>query len=309
MDYKRANRTYLYMIIATLALVLLISYYFAVTGRTISIFADNLLCELVILLPTLAVVLFSGEKISNVIPLRGIKPASLALTVVYLLALFPLVTCVNYFSMFFVENMVSSISDEVLATPMWMMILSMGLIGPFIEEIVFRGVIFHSYKRTGRIVGSIILSSILFGMMHLNFNQFAYGAVMGVMFCLLVEATGSVLTSFIAHALFNTIEVIVMYTSSVSVGEADGVVENVVGDQSTLVFVGFYLVMAIVFTTAAFYIVRKIADIQGRTEYYNYIRKSEKQGYKLVTVPLVIAIVISVAYMFFVAYISNYSYQ
>ncbi|MCR4758641.1 MAG: CPBP family intramembrane metalloprotease [Butyrivibrio sp.] len=308
MDYKRANRTYLYMIIATLALVLLISYYYAVTGRSLSIFMDNLLCELVILLPTLAVVLFSGEKISHVIPMRGIKPASMALTVVYLLALFPLVTCVNYISMFFVENMVSSISDEVLAMPMWMMILSMGLIGPFIEEIVFRGVIFHSYKKTGRIVGSIILSSVLFGMMHLNFNQFAYGAVMGVMFCLLVEATGSVLTSFIAHALFNTIEVIVMYTASGTVGEADVVVENVVGDHSIWVLLTFYFVVAVVFTAAALYIVRKIADIQGRTDYYNYIRKSEKQGYKLITVPLVIAVMISVAYMCFVAYISNYTY-
>lgn len=308
MDYRRANRTYLYMIIATLGLVLLISYYYAVTGRSLSIFLDNLLCELVILLPTMAVVLLSGEKISHVIPMRGIKPASLVLTVGYLLALFPLVTLVNYISMFFVENMVSSISDEVLAMPMWKMILSMGLIGPFIEEIVFRGVIFHSYKKTGRIVGSIILSSVLFGMMHLNFNQFAYGAVMGVMFCLLVEATGSVLSSFIAHALFNTIEVIVMYTASGTVGEADVVVENVVGDHSTLEFMAFYLVMSVIFTTAAFYIVRKIADIQGRTEYYNYIRKSEKQGYKLITVPLVIAIVISVAYMCFVAYISNYTY-
>ena len=99
-----------------------------------------------------------------------------------------------------------------------------------------------------------------------------------------------------------------MYTASGTVGEADVVVENVVGDHSTLEFMAFYLVMSVIFTTAAFYIVRKIADIQGRTEYYNYIRKSEKQGYKLITVPLVIAIVISVAYMCFVAYISNYTY-
>ncbi len=302
MDYRRANRAFLYTILSTLALSFLLSYYILFTGFSIPIIINNILSEAVVLLPTLAVVLFSGDRLSSVIPFKKIRISSFLLTIVYLLLLFPLVTFVNYLSMFFVQNMVDSISGDVLALPVWQILLSMGVIGPFIEEIIFRGVFLQSYQRSGRIIGSIILSSILFGMMHLNFNQFAYGTVMGIMFSLLVEATGSVLSSFVAHGLFNSIEIIIMFATSSALSEADEMLDTYTSsNESMMLMLGIYFVLAIIFTAVAMVIINKIAEIEGREEFMKSIPLYPRQGYKLITVPLVIAIVISLAYMTFIA--------
>ncbi len=302
MDYKRANRSFLYMILATLAFTLLMSYWIIITGKNPSIFTNNALSELVVLIPALAAIFYSGEKVTKAIPFKTLKISTFFMIILYVISLFPLVSFVNSVSMLFVENMVSSISEEVLAMPMWTMLISIGLVGPFVEEFVFRGFILQSYQRTGRIIGSIVLSSILFGMMHLNFNQFAYGTVMGIMFCLLVEATGSIWSSFFAHALFNSIEVVYMYAMPDIFNEADEVLEEYsIGNSGTLLMIGIYFVLAVIFTVISLCIVYKISEIEGKRDFVDSIHMYPRQGYKLVTVPLIIAMVISVAWMLFVA--------
>jgi membrane protease YdiL (CAAX protease family) len=305
MDYRRANRAYLYMILSTIGLVVALSLWYLNGGAEISILVNNVLSEAVVLIPAVAAVLYSGEKLSVLMPFRKLQMASVLLIVVYVLTLFPLVAFVNSISMLFVENTVTAISDDVLAMPMWIMILSIGILGPLVEEVVFRGVILQSYQRTGRIVGSIVLSSVLFGMMHMNFNQFAYGAVMGVMLALLYEATGTVLASFIAHAVFNTIEVLIMFSNSEAIDEATELASDYIGElggtASAIIYHAYLFLAAVMFTTLAILIVRKISDIEGRKEFLVNIPHTKKQGYKLVTIPLIIAMVIVVGFMFFSA--------
>lgn len=298
MDYRQANRAYMFMIIATIWLVVVLSLWYLNGGPAISILSNNVMSEAVVLIPALAAVFYSGDRLSVVVPFHKIRIGSFFLVILYVITLFPLVTLVNALSMIFVENTVSAISDEVLAMPLWTMLLSIGIIGPLVEEVVFRGVILQSYQRTGRIVGSIILSSVLFGMMHMNFNQFAYGAVMGIMLALLVEATGSITASCIAHATFNSIEVVLMYASSGTLDEVADTAANTLGTVSG-VYYAFLLVMALVFTYAAIKIAGVIADLEGRKEFFDNILKTKKQGYKLISWHLVVATVIALAYMIF----------
>ena len=300
MDYRRANRAYLYMILSTLGLVVVLSLWYANGGPTISILANNILSEGVVLIPALAAVFYSGERLSVMIPFKRIKIVSVFLVIIYVVMLFPLVTFVNALSMIFVENTVSAISEDVLAMPMWIMILSIGILGPLVEEIVFRGVLLQAYQRTGRIVGSILLSSVLFGMMHMNFNQFAYGAVMGIMLALLYEATGTITTSFLAHATFNTIEVVMMYANSSALDEATAVAEDYLGTSGLdAVYYVYLLVAAVIFTVGAILILRRIAAIEGKREFLDGIPKRCRFGVELITFPLILAMMISFAYMVF----------
>ena len=305
MDYKRANRAYLYMILSTLALIILLTAWVFSTGSEFSILANNVLSELVILIPAIATILYCGDRLRVVIPFKRIKISSALLTVLYVVMLFPLVTFINSVSMLFVDNTVVGLSDQILGMPMWQMFLSIGIFGPFVEEVVFRGFFLQSYQRTGRIIASMILSSILFGLMHMNFNQFAYGAVMGLMLALLVEATGSVLTSFIAHATFNSIEAILMYATSDLIDSAENMLMDLEETNQILLTIGIYFVAAVIFTALAFCIVVKISDIERRKEFFAGIPKCPKQGYKLITVPLIVAIVIAVTYMIGIEYLNS----
>ena len=297
MDYKRANRAYLYMILSTLALVLLLTAWVFTTGGSLSIIASNILSELMILVPAIATILYHGDRLGVLIPFKRIKISSALLTMLYVVLLFPLVTFINSVSMLFVDNTIVGLSDEITGMPMWEMFLLIGIFGPLVEEVVFRGFFLQSYQRTGRIIGSMILSSILFGLTHMNFNQFAYGAAMGLMLSLLVEATGSVLTSFIAHATFNSIEVVLMYATSDVLDNAESMLTEMEATGQILLTIGIYFIAAVIFTAVAFCVVIKISDIEKRKEFFVSIPKCRKQGYKLITVPLVLAIVIAAAYM------------
>ena len=61
------------------------------------------------------------------------------------------------------------------------------------------------YKR------QVLLSSLLFGLMHMNFNQAPYAFALGVAMAVLVEATGSLWSSVLMHVIFNAQSVLLMY--------------------------------------------------------------------------------------------------
>ncbi len=309
MDYKRANRAYLYMILATIAFVIVYSGWIIVTGRDISVIANNAFCEMMILLPAVIVVLFSGDRLSVLMPFKKVKIPTILFTLLYTVMLYPISILANSISMLFVKNRVLELSDQILQLPMWQMLLSIGIFGPFVEEIVFRGVMLHSYQRTGRITGSIILSAFLFGLMHMNFNQFFYGFLLGIMLALLVEATGSVLTSFIAHATFNSVEVLMMYASKDVLKDAQNYLNNPQLMQSAQLWsIGIYFIMAVIATSIAICIAYKISEIEGRNEFFANIPKSKKGGYKLISIPLVLAVIISFTYMIYFEVLSRLGY-
>ena len=297
MDYKKANRAYLYMVVASVAFTLLYSMWMISTMSTMPVLLNNFLSEMIVLIPALAIVLFHGDRISVLVPVKKIRIPSALLIVVYVILLYPLVIFVNSLSMLFVDNSVVGMADQITALPFWQMFISIGIFGPFVEEFVFRGVLLQSYQRTGRIIASIILSSLLFGMMHLNINQFAYGAAMGVMFALVVEATGSVISSFIAHALFNSAEVVLMYSQKDVLLQAKEYMDGIEFKNMILLSVGINFVLAVIGTALALCVLVKISDIEKRQEFFVNIPKCKKQGYKLITVPLVVAVIISLIYM------------
>ena len=306
MDYRRANRAYLYMILATMAFVVIYSGWIIVTGSDISVIMNNAFCEMMILIPALIVVLFSGDRLGVVIPFKKIKISSLLFTLLYTIMLYPMSMLANAISMLFVKNRVVELSESILQLPMWQMLLSIGLFGPFAEEIVFRGVMLHSYQRTGRIIGSVLLSSFLFGLMHLNFNQFFYGFLLGIMLALLVEATGSVIPSFIAHATFNSLEVLLMYGNPGFLDDAQSILNgSELMSNAILQSIGIYFIIAMIATAIAVCIAYKISEIEGRNEFFAGIPRCKKQGYKLLTIPVVIAVILSFAYMAYFEYLSR----
>jgi membrane protease YdiL (CAAX protease family) len=285
------------MILATILFTLLYSVWMIRTAATMPIIVNNFLSEMLIFIPALAILLFYGDRILVLVPLKKIRIQSALMIVLYVLLLFPLVVFVNSLSMLFVENTVVGLADEITGFPFWEMLLSIGIFGPFVEEFVFRGVILQSFQRTGRIIGSILLSSLMFGMMHLNLNQFAYGAVMGIMFALLVEATGSVLASFIAHALFNSAEVVMIFAEGDVLGQAQDYMESADYQNMLYISTGIYFVLAVIGTALALCILVKISDMEKRQAFFVGIPKCKRQGYKLITVPLILAMILAIFYM------------
>lgn len=78
------------------------------------------------------------------------------------------------------------------------------LVGPILEEIIFRGFILKSMQRYGNLT-AIIVSAILFSMFHLNLVQFVNPVLMGIILAFIAIKSNSIVPSIIVHIFNNTI--------------------------------------------------------------------------------------------------------
>lgn len=81
--------------------------------------------------------------------------------------------------------------------------VSIVLMGPLAEELMFRGVIQTRLARAMPAWIAVVLQAVLFGVTHGTPIQMAYGFLIGLALGFLRSRTGSILPGFAAHAAFN----------------------------------------------------------------------------------------------------------
>ena len=89
-----------------------------------------------------------------------------------------------------------------------------GLYMPFIEEMLFRGILFSRlYRLSGRVTAAA-LSSLIFGLYHWNPAQGVYAFVMGLVFALAYEKTGRVEVPWALHGTCNMMVMVLAWTDT-----------------------------------------------------------------------------------------------
>ena len=81
------------------------------------------------------------------------------------------------------------------------------VVAPVTEELIFRGLILRGFLRRFNVPAAVFLSSILFGLVHLNPWQFVSASFLGAMFAWWYTRTRSLVPSLIGHALVNAMVV------------------------------------------------------------------------------------------------------
>lgn len=84
-------------------------------------------------------------------------------------------------------------------------LLYYGIVAPFAEEIVYRGIIYGYCRRCFGILQGILLSTVLFSVFHFNMVQGLYAFIMGFVFAYAYEYFGSFLVPVVLHMLANTL--------------------------------------------------------------------------------------------------------
>lgn len=167
--------------------------------------------EIILLLPALAYVLVLRPKTVDGVSLSVVSPATTILTVVLTFLLLPLVMFINSVTSLFAENSVDTVLNYIVNNnPLWLNLVIIALLPAVVEEFIFRGLIFNGYKRRNPLM-AILLSAALFGLIHMNINQFSYAFVIGVIFGLMVYATGSLLPSILSHFIINGTSVVISH--------------------------------------------------------------------------------------------------
>ncbi|WP_419882751.1 lysostaphin resistance A-like protein [Peribacillus sp. B-H-3] len=94
----------------------------------------------------------------------------------------------------------------------WVIFVS-SVIGPILEEIIFRKIIFGSLHKRYNFFLSALISSFIFGLAHMEFVHILLYTAMGFSFAFLYNKTKRIWVSMFAHVAMNTLVVILQLFS------------------------------------------------------------------------------------------------
>lgn len=90
------------------------------------------------------------------------------------------------------------------------LVLTLGILAPISEELLFRGIIFNGLKQKG-IKTAVLISSLMFMLVHLNLHQTIYQFILGVILALAVLYTNNIFSSVLIHFINNTLVLLINY--------------------------------------------------------------------------------------------------
>lgn len=282
------------------------------------------------------VVVYMGKErlpYRKTVQLHPMKVTDLFLVLIFGVLLQPVLTLINAISMVFSTNSTNTFLFEFSQTmPLPVMLLLVAVLPCVCEESVYRGFFYQQYKNYHP-WKAILLSGFLFGLMHGNLNQFCYATAMGIVFALLIEATGSILSTMLIHFAINGFSVVMMYlypllydalkmfyqiaTESGDTATAE-MITSTMGDMTLsgaewmeqtmnmTVEIGLgdvlyvYLAPAVGSGILAYWVFRTIAIRTGRWEHVRGLFGKKEGTQPLVTIPLMVAIAVGVVFMFLV---------
>lgn len=275
-------------------------------GITLPLWLNLIISQCILLIPALIYVLVMKIDIIKCIPYRKIKLSDAVSSLLIGYCLVPLVLLINVISSVFATNYLNSSTTEISQYPFIIQLLLMAFLPTIAEEFVFRGLFYHSYRKNG-ILGAAILSGVIFGAIHLNINQFCYACVMGMVFALMVEITGSMFSSMLAHFAVNSYSIIMlklvsMSGISVQTEQASQQMMSQYSGVIILLQIAILAVTAIAFISIAYLLFMSMAKRNGRWDYFKLNMKKglrPQNNEHFITIPLAATLLAAAAFMIF----------
>lgn len=309
---KRINRFIPVLFISYIGLSILAGIVIGVMGINMPIWGSYLISQAIVLLPALVYVAVHKINIIACMPYRKLRISDGLLSLLLGYAFVPVMLFVSSLTSLFSTNYVQDSAEGLLAYPFLVQLLIIAVLPAFVEEFIFRGLIYHSYRKNG-ILGAAVLSGLVFGLMHLNINQLSYALLMGIVFALLVEATGSMYSSMLAHFAANSYSVILMQLVSMTSGGSELLEQSAQAAESSMnsvpVIIAQLVMLGLVaagFLGIAYLLFKKIAVRNGRWEYLKeQLHKGFKpqNGERFITPPLIATVAAALAYMLYIEFI------
>lgn len=222
--------------------------------------------------------IFARKTIKEIFPLRKIGWKTILWTIVLSICVMPVTTVINLISQFFTTNAMTDVMMQLDEIPMWVLFVVIAVMPPIFEEIGFRGIALQNYRKNGVLLG-VVLSAVFFGLMHGNLNQFCYATAIGFIAALMVEATGSILSSMILHFIINGTNVGMIIVSCLATGktlselysEEATMLEGNAYMMTLMASLMVYLPIAIVCCIVGFFVFKQLCRSTGRWEYMKAI--------------------------------------
>lgn len=196
-------------------LVLLITVISIIASFTIGYIVTDIkavliISQSIILIPAIIYVILTKQNIFKLIRFKKVGILTVILIVVFTYLMMPILSLINTISMLFSTNIIKDVASSVVGDNLLIGLFMIAFIPAVVEETTYRGILYNTYK-TSSPMKAMLLSALVFGAIHMNFNQFFYAAFLGIVMAMLLEATDSIVSSMIMHFVFNGNSVVLMY--------------------------------------------------------------------------------------------------
>lgn len=302
METKKINRLMAGIFLLHIAVVVLLAL--AGGKLRIGVILNLSLGEIILFVPTLVYLLVykakkSDPSLKERLHYKRVKPTTLLYVLFFTWLSMPLTTLINCVSMLFVDNTIMGMADIILNVPFLLMLFLMAVLPAAVEELVFRGVTYGGYRKSGTRFAAVMLSALMFGLMHMNLNQALYAFVIGILLALLFEATDSIFTTMLFHFIYNAQSCCLMFLiEAIMPGYYQDAANLTLSPDQLYLSIGVYLIIAVIMTPLAFCMLYKIAKNEGRERELMECLPGKQAGKeKLVTISYVVATVIALVYI------------
>ncbi len=161
-------------------------------------------------------------------------------------------TLVNFvLSCFTGRETINPVASMTTDSPFWANLLFIGILAPVLEELFYRKLVIDRLRRFGDLP-AILLSGIGFGLIHGNFNQFFYAAILGCVFGYIYLRTGKIRYTIALHMSINLIGGVYatemlrhLDLELLAADPTSAYGENLVGMAMALFYLGFLAVMMV----------------------------------------------------------------
>lgn len=216
--------------------------------------------------PAIIYLIITKQSVKEVLRVNKLYFKDMVLIILIAFACQPIMTFFSLISQFFFENEIGNFVTTIVNSPYIILLLLIAVLPAISEEITIRGVVLYGYKDIN-IYLACIITGLLFGIMHLDPQQFLYTSVLGFILALVVRITNSIFSSVIMHFLINgtsiTLQKIVSIFSnnSIKIDESTEVsIRNLQFSEKAFMAI-FYGAIAVVFSFLVYYLIKKLAEL------------------------------------------------
>ena len=131
-----------------------------------------------------------------------------------------IITIISMFFSFEVEQqqIVDVFSTAGTRREQFLCILIVAVAAPLSEELYFRGFLYPAISKITGKIPAVIITSIFFSMLHFDLLRFIPIVIGGIWLNMLYIKTGSLYTSIVAHSVWNTIMVLLLFFAQTAAG-------------------------------------------------------------------------------------------
>lgn len=256
---KSKQGTIYFLIIMLLQLFLpvyLIIEKFNISDIRLILFINH---TIIFILPAIIYLIITKQSAKRVLRLNKLYFKDMLLVVALGFVCQPIMTFFSLISQFFFENEVGNFMGAIINTPYWILLLLVAVLPAITEEITIRGIVLASYDNVNIYI-ACLASGLLFGIMHLDPQQFLYATALGFILALVVRLTNSIFAASIMHFIINgtsiTLQKIISYfpvdNSEVSIAA--------LGIGEKISYAITYGLIALVFSGIVYIIIKKLKN-------------------------------------------------